>query len=120
MIINLPFPPTSNTYWRHIVIQGRPRSLISKKGREYTVLVGHVVANDFGDMKPLEGRLKVVVQLYPPDRRKRDLDNFLKALFDAISKTEKIWVDDSQIDHVTIIREKRCEGGRAVVTIEEM
>ena len=120
MIINLPFPPTSNSYWRNIVMGGRPRTLISKKGREYTVLVGHVVDNDFGDLAPMDGRLEVIVHLYPPDKRKRDLDNYLKSLFDAITKTQKIWVDDEQIDYITIIRGEKCEGGRAVVTIREL
>ena len=33
--ITLPWPPSVNSYWRSITIQGSSRVLISEKGRAY-------------------------------------------------------------------------------------
>jgi crossover junction endodeoxyribonuclease RusA len=40
---------------------------------------------------------------YPPDRRKRDLDNHLKALLDSCTLSG-LWEDDSLIDQLTLYR----------------
>ena len=34
-MITLPFPPSMNTYWRHVMVGKHPRTLISEKGRIY-------------------------------------------------------------------------------------
>ena len=36
------------------------------------------------------------IQLFPPDRRRRDIDNVLKPLLDALEHG-KAYIDDSQI-----------------------
>jgi len=37
-------------------------------------------------VKPMAGMLAVKVRAYPPDRRKRDIDNIQKPLLDALEK----------------------------------
>lgn len=64
-----------------------------------------------------EQRLRVDVLVYPPDRRKRDLDNLGKALLDALTKA-RVWADDSQIDVLTFSRKTIHRGGVVVVRIE--
>lgn len=49
----------------------------------------------------LEGELSVSLQLVPPDRRKRDIDNYNKALLDALTHSG-LWSDDSQIKSLAI------------------
>ncbi len=44
----------------------------------------------------LEGDLTVEMHLYPPDNRTRDIDNYSKALFDALTQAN-FWIDDSQV-----------------------
>ena len=46
----------------------------------------------------------MTINAYPPDRRKRDIDNLAKACIDGIGSTKLIFVDDSQIDHLSIHR----------------
>jgi crossover junction endodeoxyribonuclease RusA len=48
----------------------------------------------------------IVINVYPPDARKRDLDNLLKCLLDSL-QTAKVYEDDSQIDYLLIKREKQ-------------
>jgi len=62
------------------------------------------------------GRLGLVIAAYPPDRRKRDLDNLLKATLDALVHT-KIIRDDSDIDELGIARREVFPSGRLVLRL---
>ncbi len=53
-------------------------------------------------------RFEVLIDAYPPDRRKRDLDNILKPLLDVLQEYG-IFPDDEQID-ILIVR-RRTKGG---------
>jgi crossover junction endodeoxyribonuclease RusA len=111
-ILSLPFPPSVNHYWRSI---GRGRVIISEAGRRYREAVRQVVAPqlqlaDGGGMKK-PPRLGVLLSAMPPDDRRRDLDNMLKAPLDAM-KHAGAYEDDSQIDLLTIRRRHKLPGGR--------
>jgi crossover junction endodeoxyribonuclease RusA len=103
----LPYPPSVNTYWRMV----RGRMLISKKGKIYRECAQHVTQVKFG-----ADRCQVLIYAYPPDHRKRDLDNICKAILDAIGRAG-IYDDDSQIDRLTVLRRKVVKGGRIFVSI---
>jgi crossover junction endodeoxyribonuclease RusA len=64
-------------------------------------------------------RLKVYVELNAPDRRVRDLDNYAKSLIDALCQAG-IFVDDEQIDHLTLVRGELIKGGQCLVRIEPL
>ncbi|XZE55784.1 RusA family crossover junction endodeoxyribonuclease [Planctomycetaceae bacterium SH139] len=93
--LKLPFPPSVNTYWRHV----GNRVLVSKKGRQYQATVSSTLHRK--KLKTLEGDLIVDVRLIPPDRRRRDVDNSMKALLDAM-QFGGVYLDDSQIVRLTI------------------
>lgn len=94
----LPWPPSINHYWRNVGL----KVLISRKGREYRKEVAGIVLAS-RPRRTLEGRLAVDIRLYPPDRRRRDIDNTLKAILDSL-EAAGIYVDDSQIDKLTVER----------------
>jgi len=109
--LTLPWPPTVNTYYRST----GGTVLISEKGRLYRKAVADQVLIQRG-AKLFSGRLDVVIHAFPPDKRKRDLDNILKALFDSLTKAG-VWLDDSQIDRFSV---QRCAiGGMVKVAIHE-
>lgn len=102
----LPWPPSVNHYWRRVLIGGKPRTLLSKEGREFKLAaVGAVLQQRRGPSAPLSGRLAIAVTLFPPDRRRYDLDNRLKAVLDSLTEA-RVWEDDR---HVKIIHLE--EGG---------
>lgn len=118
----LPYPPSVNTYWRNV----KGRTLISKKGREYRKsLIAAVSAQQLSRMQSGEppchitGRIYASVVAHPPDRRRRDLDNILKALLDGLQHAG-VYEDDSQIDKLSIIRADRVDGGMVSVQIIEI
>ena len=69
--------------------------------------------------EPLLGKLKVLVMVYPPDNRRRDLDNIFKALLDAIEHAG-VYVNDNQICDLQAVRCDVIKGGQVVVHIEEI
>ena len=99
VVLTLPYPPSNNTYWRRN--QGRVH--ISREGKRYRQQVMGAVLEQLGRIEPLTGRLDMEIVVTPPDRRKRDLDNTLKSLLDALEKAE-VFADDEQIDDLRILR----------------
>lgn len=93
--LTLPFPPSVNRYWRHV----GTRVLISKEGREYRQVVTDLMTSR--RIKKHEGDLIVDIRLVPADRRRRDVDNSLKALLDAM-QAGGAYDDDSQITRLTV------------------
>jgi len=114
IVLTLPFPPSVNGYWRNI----NGRTLISAKGRAYKKAVARLTQWNYA-AKQLESRLEVLVILHPPDRRKRDIDNSMKALLDSM-QAAGVYLDDSQIDRLAIERGEIKQGGAAIVTINEI
>ncbi|MEQ8353813.1 MAG: RusA family crossover junction endodeoxyribonuclease [Leptospiraceae bacterium] len=116
--LDLPYPPTVNTYWRKY----RGKMVLSAKGRSYKEAVRYPVLSKtrghvFKDPDPL----RVIAILFPPDRRKRDIDNSLKALLDALGN-DVLYSDDSQISEIHVYRGDvhRAQGGRVAITIERI
>ena len=89
--LTLPWPPSVNTYWR--TFQGR--MIICEKGRQYRKDVADQVLIQRGS-KNFAGKMRVEIQAFRPDNRRRDLDNLLKAILDGCTHAG-VWVDDSNI-----------------------
>lgn len=111
--IELEFPPTINSYYGQTK---RGIKYITKRGKLFRegVLQSCFEQNAFG--LSLEDRLQLDVILYPPDKRTRDLDNYMKALLDAMTHS-KVWVDDEQVDGLAIHRGKVVKGGKCAVRV---
>ena len=92
--IELPWPPSVNRYYRHV----GPRVLISREGRRYRMMC---VSRLGGVFPKLEGKVKLTGEFYPPDARKRDLDNVLKCMIDSLVHAG-LMRDDSQIKHIDV------------------
>lgn len=62
-------------------------------------------------------RLEMQVTLYPKDRRKQDIDNRIKALWDALTDAG-VFDDDEQIDVLMVQRGAIKKGGGCLVMID--
>lgn len=100
--IHLPWPPTVNSYYGHKPVKRRIIPYIKKAGKDYRAAVHEAVVEQVGYLN-LDENLLVEVVLFPPDKRKRDLDNYMKALLDALTHAQ-VWEDDSQIEQLHIYR----------------
>ena len=114
IVLNLPLPPTVNTY-RTIF---RNRMGVSKEGREFKLKVqDYVIEHNVPKMG--QKRLQMQVTLYPRDRRKQDIDNRIKALWDALADAG-VFDNDEQIDILIVQRGEIRKGGGCLVMIDEI
>jgi crossover junction endodeoxyribonuclease RusA len=111
--ITVPWPPSVNQYWR----QYQGRMLISAQGRKYREAIIQQVWLE-GKIKRITGDLKVTIEAFRPDERRRDLDNLLKSTLDALAHAG-LYEDDSQIRDLRIYWSAE-KGGQLNITIEEM
>lgn len=110
MELELPMPPTVNRIWRRV----GNRTVLSRDGRNYRSRVRALLAAR--GVQLLEGRLAVVIDVHPPDRRRRDLDNLHKGLLDSLQHGG-LFRDDSQIDDLHIRRCGCVPGGMVRVRL---
>ena len=112
--LSLPWPPSLNHYYRHV----GPRVLISRDGRRYREKVA-AIAKQSG-AKMLEGPIAMSGVFYPPDRRRRDLDNVGgKALIDAL-QCAGLFQDDCQIKRINLEMREPIKNGLCIVKIESI
>ena len=110
MKLILPYPPTVNHYW----FRNRNGSLrIGPKGLAFRQEVWLAVVKS---RQRLTGRLFLGVIAHPPDHRRRDIDNLLKAVLDALQHGG-LYDDDNQIDKICIERGEVLKGGKLIVEL---
>lgn len=109
----LPWPPSVNHY-RAIF---RNRLITSKDGRDYLARATTYLV--FAERLPDGSRIGLEIVAHPPDRRRRDLDNLLKPVLDALTKARVI-ADDSDIDDLRIVRGPVTLNGELRVTVRAL
>lgn len=118
---SIPWPPSVNGYWRAFSQGGKVRNILSARGREYRaqVMAAALLAGCRMAGKPKFPewvRVACEIDLYPPDLRRRDLDNHVKAVLDGLTKAN-LWADDSQVDVLVVRRGPVIKGGLAMVQV---
>ncbi len=115
--VSLPWPPSVNRIWRSVKIRGSGRVLLSREGREYRRAVKIALRACTRVLGAYFSRpVSVQIAAHPPDARRRDLDNVLKAVLDAITHAG-VWDDDRRVDDLHIWRMPPVAGGRIDVVI---
>ena len=110
-MIELPWPPTVNTYYT----VARGRKILSSRGRHYKD-TAHWLVKTQSNGAPLKGPISVFVRAYPPDKRKRDIDNILKPVLDVLT-TAGIYKDDSQVADLRIQKFEPSKPGRVEIMV---
>lgn len=112
--LTLPWPPSVNQAYR--CVNGYVRK--SARSRQYFKDVAWLIKamrlTQFQNK-----RLKMLVRCFPPNKRKRDLDNIGKVLIDTLQNAE-LFYDDSQVDDLRFVRREPCAPGRVEVNIQEI
>jgi len=109
----LPWPPSVNHYWR----AAGARRFISPQARRWVEEAVWTLRQAKGTRPPIQNEVAVFVIAWPPDRRRRDLDNLLKAILDALVKAH-IVQDDHQVAELHLVRRAPEKPGRVQVVVE--
>jgi len=106
-------PPSVNSLWvnKH---RGRYKS---KRGKEFEEIACSELKSQFR-YKPLASSLKIYIKLYFKDKRKRDIDNYNKAILDSM--TEIVYEDDSQIEELNVKKLVGCGFNKVEIEVEEL
>lgn len=127
LTIVLPYPPSVNHYKKI----GRTIKTASGKMYQqrvnsdktriyfYQVWMKAVQMSRQGDNGFRDATISVEVDVFPADKRKRDLDGILKVLLDALQHAG-VYNDDNQIARLLVTRRSMISGGEIVVRINEM
>lgn len=94
----LSWPPSINNYY----VKTKRGVFISQKGRKYREQVAEAINGQLSNLH-IDYKVYFEAVLYPPDKRIRDLDNYLKPMLDAIT-VAKLWDDDVQVDQIFLLR----------------
>ena len=109
-ILTISIPPSDNHYYA--VVRGR--KIISKEGREYKESARKL-------LRPvtIQGRIRADVTVHARDKRRRDLNNLNKCLFDTLENCG-FYPDDANIDDSRIRRGSVDERHFLSVVIERI
>lgn len=105
MIVKLPFPPSINKYY----YKGK---ILRPEGREFRKQVLDILKGY--EYQTLETYVSLTVNIYPKDNIRRDYDNILKALGDALTHA-KVYKDDYLIFDSHVRKHKGKKGTHYVI-----
>ena len=117
-VLELPYPPLSGNNQTGAAANGARYT--KKPVLAYRRLVALAAHEQGMHGLELEGPLELLISVAPPNRRRRDSDNFMKPLMDALTRA-RVWTDDS----VQVIPRTEIEwcdpepGGRVLLTITD-
>lgn len=115
MIFILPYPPSGNHSTKHTRSGAHYTSPAAKAYKQQVkAAIGPLAASD-----TLVGPLVVVCEIYPPDRRRRDMDNAWKTAADAMTGAG-VWMDDYQVADLRLVRMEVRKSGMLRVEITEI
>ena len=112
--LTIPLPPSLNGgYWGF----AGSRRFLTLAAREFKTVVAHAVSQQpirFGS-----SRLSLKIIVHFRDKRRADLSNRIKATEDALCQAG-LFDDDSQIDHLEVVRGENIKGGLCLIKITEL
>lgn len=100
-LFTIPWPPSVNSYWVHRRRGNRIMAFLSPKAEQFRVACSIACHQQGIKNLNLQGPLAVSLSLYPPTKRRCDVDNFCKGTLDALTHAG-VWGDDDQIQELRI------------------
>lgn len=114
LVLNLPLPPTVN----HYIKSSGHRRYLSKEAIEFKKQVADYVS-DYKVPKLGDARIEMHITIHFANKRRQDLDNRVKSLWDSLGGNGAgVFDDDSQIDVLFLQRGAIKKGGGCLVMID--
>jgi len=114
LFLTLPYP--INCTVNHLYIRTKKNVFVNKTAKNYKEIVYYLCLKE---KKFEEKKVIVEIDLHPPDKRKRDLDNILKIVLDAL-EFAKIINNDCQITKLCVTKKEVVTNGCLKLKISEI
>lgn len=111
---DLPYPV--NCSINHLYNRTKNGCFVNKTAKKYKDNVYYLLHN-FKKFGSQNVQLEIII--HPPDKRKRDLDNILKIVFDSL-EFSKIIENDFQIVELCVKKKEVIKNGILKITISEI
>jgi crossover junction endodeoxyribonuclease RusA len=113
LFLTLPLAPSINHYWG---MRGHMKYLTAKAKTFRQEVLMELVKHEqrFGD-----DPVSVSITIHFPDKRRRDIDNPIKATLDALC-IAGLFTDDSQVDKLMVQRGEIIKGGKMTVMVQRI
>lgn len=128
LCLELPYPPSVNSYKKvgRIVKTKTGKLYQQRKNTCHTekfyfdvyILSKKIKPSEWGKFDD-SSTFSLSIYVYPPDNKKRDLDNILKVLLDSLVRAHII-PDDSQVCVLYVEKRSIIEHGKVIVRIQEI
>ena len=110
-------PPSINNYWKPKVVNGRyTGNYITQKAKDFKQYL-YILAKN-ARMKKIEGDCRLVYRLYLKKQGRRDLDNTIKVIQDALEGVA--YANDRQIVQIYASLERNAGFDGFDILIEEI
>ncbi len=119
---NLPWPPTVNHYWIRGTQWGGKRGMrLSDDAKMFRQKAFIAIRRDIprGWTETRGHWFWLTINVYPPDNRRRDLDNILKPVLDVLTHS-RVYEDDYYVRGMTIMRCEVTRDGVVVVDVKSL
>jgi Holliday junction resolvase RusA-like endonuclease len=110
-------PPSTNHLYTPI---GRGKQILKANVSKFKNQTGYLAKGAARQQgwKLTSEPVKMTIWWTPPDRRKRDSSNIIKAIEDAIAGI--VYQDDSQVMTITVHKMKPIKPGSTLIVVEEL
>lgn len=119
--IEIPYPPSVNHYWgRRGIKKGKAfmaMQYLTAKAKTFRAEIVAAIA-ECGMQREL-GALHLMIDQRPPDRRKRDIDNIVKPIMDALEHAGA-YENDNQVARLSVVRGPVEPQGTCYIKIERI
>lgn len=122
MRLVLPYPPSVNGTWqftgktttREDGTKAKGKAYLTEKVKKYRKSVLDALWLQTKKLETFKGQVSVDILAYAPDKRIRDIDNIVKAVFDSLTHAN-IWMDDQYVRRHTVEFSTRIVKGGALI-----
>lgn len=113
----LPYPPSANTAWRASKSFYKNKIYLNPKVVKFRKRVQEILMLE--RFPKMSGPIFLELYLYMPDKRRRDIDNPIKAVLDALEHGG-LFENDSQVSKLLVQKMGIEKNGKAIVKISKI
>jgi len=112
----VPAPISANGLYR-IAARPFPRIYMTQDGKDLKEAYQWQLKTQWRQ-RPIKKGVELILYIYYPDKKRRDADNAMKIVFDALKQI--VFEDDSQVMHYSVYKRVDKQNPRVDIDVQEL